>query len=471
MESIKYYFEEEDGARRVPSMGMVGCSRSSKTRTLEELALALPRFLAVEGKDPVLVVFVTFSDFSLPTEFDSANPLQALLRRFVFALSSIEHGRDIAYYTKAFNEFCEKVGPIDHFKITKWLGKSRVVLLIDELDNLDLSNLDIRSEAAEALGDFLRIYFIASPDRYVLFTSHLLGTVTKFFEIIGRALPSSRGIVRESLPIADDMLEIQEYLNPHGLEVLQAIYYGLLPGLIFDQRNGPHTNTATKAAVQKFDDQPMDYKEHWFMKILQSIFTGEIRQVPPDLHSLLTTRPPHMDENRRKRESSRISWVPFILQEVLVKTKLDENSWRERAKNDLAGLYGSMGNAALGSGKGYEILFAIAYFARSMARLPFFDVLPKHWFEDTNVEVQWDDEALAECENWQQLEDSVGLKGLQTIIAMFFPRKDLLKLYGMIVLFIKDKKIVDQRAFQLRQGNGNRRGPPLPKFEGASFFV
>jgi hypothetical protein len=283
----------------------------------------------------------------------------------------------------------------------------------------------------------------------------------------------------QGLPITDDLEEIQAYLNPRGLTVHQALYYGLLPGLIFDQRKRPYTNSTMENIIRDFNGQTPEYKQYWMLNILRSLFTGDAGQVPLELHFLLTTRPLDSDDYKQTSNLAKISWVPYILNVVLTNTHLKDvkvwhgNFWLEKAKEDLVDLYGSL----CGAGKGYEILFAIAYLARSIAGLPFADVLPMHWFDDTNVEVLWDPLCakhqcvFSDCENWQQLENSIGKNCSQTTIVILFPKYDFLKLYDMIALFVKDQKIVDQRAFQLRQGDDNPRDPPLQELEGVSFLV
>ncbi|GKY99108.1 hypothetical protein MPSEU_000866300 [Mayamaea pseudoterrestris] len=470
--------EESDGGDRVPPMALVGCSRSGKTATLEQIAAALPDFLAARNKEPVTVICVTFNDYSPFVPDDSKDLLQEFCQRFVFAVKQNEWDREIMYYEEAYEQFCKEGYTINPFDIKEWLGNTRSILLIDEINNLNLK--ESRTQSVR-LGNFIRSTFLSRNDRYLIFTNHALGTVTSFGDILDSSDASSQTVVVERLPVTLNLDDVLVYLNPDLRGPLEALYHGLLPGMIYDQRKGPATNMKQAEAVVLFNQRPMKEKEGWIKKILRSLYSGNIEDVPPEFHNLLTTRPLGMLEKDSDDDSdlAKVSWVPSTLRYVLRRTQLEDDSWLVKAKNDLAKVCLLLQTARWGSGKGYEYLFTIAYLSRSIARLPFDDFLPAKWTKIPGVQVMFNPYMLArqgvnwfqDCKTWLDLEKGIDVDGPQPTIAVFLPEHEFFARYDVIALLIENNTIIDQRAFQLKQAKSDPSVPPLPPFENCSFLI
>ncbi|GKY92129.1 hypothetical protein MPSEU_000184300 [Mayamaea pseudoterrestris] len=461
-----------EGDERVPPMALVGCSRSGKTALLEEIATRLPDYLAAHGSEPVAIIMITFNDYSPVSLIDHEGALQALGRRLLFSINVKETERNQAfnYYVKAYDTFRRKNYVIALDDIMEWLDGFRVILLIDELNNLDLKHSGDQSE----VGDFLRAYFLDDTGRYLVLTSHELGSVDSFADIIDTSKGSSRDVIVQHLPLALNLEDVVLYLNPDLRGPLEALYYGLLPGLIFDQGQRVKVYRKHKAAINTFELRSSEDKRRCITRILASFFTGKENDVPLELRKLVTTRP---DLDVAGREVVKISWVPFNLQFVLAMSTLDERNWFDEGLHSLNQLCNHLKTTKESSGKGYEYLFAIAYLARCIAGLPFDNLLPREWFMDSGLEVEFNPYRqevggfLEDCCDWDQLEKGIDYSGPQPKLAVFLPTNPRFERFDIVALLITNGRISDRRAFQVQQATHNPSHEPWPGFEHTSFLV
>jgi len=126
--------DTSNGSVRVPPMAVVRCSRGGKTRALYEIAHRIHATSRRPGAQPVAVIFVTFNDFSSLQPHEQCDTANALCQRIAFAaLKHAPHGTSKA---RAFRAFLSKEYDIRVRDILHWIGKSRAILLIDELNNL-----------------------------------------------------------------------------------------------------------------------------------------------------------------------------------------------------------------------------------------------------------------------------------------------------------------------------------------------
>ena len=461
LNTVNELMEQDDGGGiRVPPMALVGCSRSGKTRALEEMAATLAR----NETHPVAVLLVTFNDYSTSatTDADQEDPLQALCQRIVFAATRSADQRSFHSLKTAYEVFREQNYIIDPKQIVHWLAEFPAILLVDELNSL--KGLTSKSSQAFEFGRFIRLNFLSDPGRYFIFTSHILGTVDSFGTVIDSPTASSRGMSVQSLPRVDNLLDILRYLNPKMDTPFEAIFYGLLPGLIYDQYKRNLLNEKMREAVMAFNELECTDKETWTVKILRSLFSGDIEMVPSQLRILLTTRPV---EDHEKKVLAKISWVPYILDYVMRTITLTEGSWLVEATQDLAQLCSELPRIRGGSGKGYEYLFAIAALARCIARLPDGVLLPNRWFKDKAVVVKlnpYDPEtagkAFNDCKTWSDVQSGLDIESMQPTVAIFLPGHAFFRSYDVIAAYFERGELVDCRAFQLKEGRRNQPTPP-----------
>jgi len=112
----------DDQHRRTMAVALTRCSRGGKTRSLEELARAL-------RDEDIPVLLITFSDYSTVSKEsgEQGDPLSALLFRIAFVAMNKP--------PFTFSIFRENYA-VSEADIRAWLGKSKCVLLLDELNRL-----------------------------------------------------------------------------------------------------------------------------------------------------------------------------------------------------------------------------------------------------------------------------------------------------------------------------------------------
>jgi hypothetical protein len=125
--------DDPTGSERIPPMAVVLCSRGGKTRALYEIANKMHE-RRPSRRDPVAVIYVSFNDFSSLLPEEQHDPLQALCQRIAFT-ARMDPPRDMDK-ADAFDQFRSKNYDIKPEQIHEWLGNSRAILLVDELNNL-----------------------------------------------------------------------------------------------------------------------------------------------------------------------------------------------------------------------------------------------------------------------------------------------------------------------------------------------
>ena len=230
---------EHDGdqslVERVAPMAVVRCSRGGKTRALYEIANKI-RGYKLDGQDEanIAALYISLNDYSSLWPWEQKNPLQALLRRIVFMAS---HNGGNKRNTGTFDDFTKKTGHVDEEDFLKWLGdadSSPCFLIVDELNNLNqLSKKN--SSAATEFGRFIQRNFISTRNRYFVFSSHEVSTL-EFFSFLIDPHPSKGHmppVILQELPITDTLSKARK-LKSNLNSAREAIYYGLLPGLIYE---------------------------------------------------------------------------------------------------------------------------------------------------------------------------------------------------------------------------------------------
>lgn len=215
------------GALRVPPMALARCSRGGKTRALLEIGQAL----RTAG---IVVIDVSFADYSDVEQWEQEDPLGALCRRIAFAGLQ---GRNMLHSRAEWLDY--KNTSVTGKQIRQWIGAQPCVLLIDELDALD--GLQVAGATAslsrgiEELVEFVQEVFIAPAGRYCVFTSHVVATA-QLLERYMEPTHSGRDVIVRGLPIIESVQTAREAFNWPELSVRQALYYGLVPSLIFEAR-------------------------------------------------------------------------------------------------------------------------------------------------------------------------------------------------------------------------------------------
>jgi hypothetical protein len=150
----------------VPPLTFARCSQGGKTRTLHELFHWITKDEALQTN----AIYVTFQDYSAVTPEDVEDPLQALCQRIVFAITRNGEHHNQAELAHAYESFRQKNYYINEFDLAKWLGMSRIVLLVDDF-HIFAERGAVGSDSAAAMCRFIDAYFLSHPGRYLVFTS------------------------------------------------------------------------------------------------------------------------------------------------------------------------------------------------------------------------------------------------------------------------------------------------------------
>ena len=437
-------YDGDDTLNRVAPMAVVRCSRGGKTRALYEISNKMRDTQLFS--DDLATLYTSFNDYSSLKLWEQVDPLQALLRRIMFMAS---HNDSLKRNSETFNTFIEKQQHIEPKDFLEWLGDSACVLLVDELNNLDELSKD-NSIAASEFAAFIKEHFIAKPNRYFVFSSHKVSTL-EFFSLFVHRGGSVRPVVLQELPITDTLAKATK-LKPNLDSAREAIYYGLLPGLI-------HESTIIRSIVGKRDFltnkflQESQNLDDDFMSILRSLLSGDDNLVPPQLHMLL-------DSAGNREGPSVIRWVPFHLSFVLSRLAT-ANSFSYRIIADhMSKLCDSIRDSKRFSGDGWEGIFVLFLLARCLTGSYDEYFIPSKWFLE-NPKVFFNEPFLSnegrlfsECENWEQLLQCV-TPGTKPQLSILFPTHSRFETYDVLVIYSKDAQNNSIYGYQLKEGSAS----------------
>jgi len=239
----KQFQAEPDLSDKVQPLALVRCSKGGKTRTISEIAHRLKR-----DRPNVVVISISNNDQTrvspLEDDPEQLDPLGALCRRIAFAVMK---GRDFEQSSQ-FAGFRKRVTP-KH--IRQWLGDETpegapspnssipCVLLVDELNALQrLRGVEDSKENPEGkrCAQFLRDVFVKPRNRYLIISSHTLKTKTLLGEFM--EVDSLRPVWVRGLPLIPSLEKVAEELNCPELTARKALYYGLIPALLYQASTG-----------------------------------------------------------------------------------------------------------------------------------------------------------------------------------------------------------------------------------------
>jgi hypothetical protein len=457
-----------DGFKRVPPMAVVRFSRGGKTRALYEIATICKEKVKVES-----VIYVSFNDSTSLSEWEQEDPLQALCLRIAFAAL---HQSDTCSGTRAqqFEEFRSRNILVEPTMILRWLGNSSAVLLVDELNNLrELTKR--KSKEASAFGRFLKDNFLGTENRYFVFSSHLLDTFEFFSLHVDPSGGSIRPVVLQELPMANDLSTVRQKLMPHLKGPREAIYYGLAPAMIFEKANERPIEGKRAMAVNDFLNTASGDLTQEFKNILASIITGNLTLVPAPLHILLDTS-----------KEKKIRWIPYHLQfvmEMMYQCAFPDSPKYRQLSFAVKTLCNDFYTAKEHSGDGWESLFVLFLLVRCIVAEPHKrdgdatsslqpvageSLLPNHWFAGTefphvtyNSSYNNPNRLFSACDKWNDLSEGLQLEATPQL-SIFYPSHASFQVYDVIVVYSKDKKVLETYGYQCKEGKVNSKHDPDP---------
>jgi hypothetical protein len=340
-EQIEKGADEVDGDDRIPPIGLVRFSRGGKSRVLYEIGRYLREKYKKERKD-IVVINISFNDYSPLDPTESTDPVEALCRRICFWF--LQKRTDLGNFAAQYNEI--RGDKVDSAKVLNYIGGRPCILLIDELNKLDDTKL---------ISEFLKRNFLIAKGRFFVFTSHVLTTEESLRTYMDGN--SNRPVTIRKLPIIPSLNEARKKLFS-TLTPDQAMFCGLSPALIHTTQKGSlPVNLALKPAT--FEDTQVQ-------QLCQTFVNGDYTLVPAPFLSLMDT------DTDQPGTTSNILWVPVLVMQIMHFI----NRWSEKTcSKGVFSLCSEIGSALQDiprskelSGGGWEYLFYAALLIRIAAQ-------------------------------------------------------------------------------------------------------
>jgi hypothetical protein len=163
-----------------------------------------------------------------------------------------------------FAEFRKKNYAIQESDILKWLGQKPANLLVDELNSLR----GLAVQNSPEIARFIKTNFLAPPGRFLVFSTHILSTLDAFGAFLDLSNASERSVLLQELPLLHCLTEAK-ILHPNLKGAREAVYYGLMPGLLHVVAPMPTPAIKRSRALTKFiEETTIDQRNAWFFSMV-----------------------------------------------------------------------------------------------------------------------------------------------------------------------------------------------------------
>jgi hypothetical protein len=414
----------ETDANRVVPLALVRCSRGGKTRALKELAHSLRK-----QDSKLVVIFISFNDYSAIQEWEHGDPVSALCRRIAFAALNIRRPNKDDY-----DAFAHTL--VTGHDIRTWLGDSPCVLLIDELNLLNMTK-----PQAALMADFLKTHFLIRSGRFFAFSSHVVPSsesLSSFMDHVGE-----RGVMMKQLPLIPTLKEARAKLGWPTMTIREALYRARVPALIsVTHRNPVFTFVKRQAAIEAVHRQ---WNDNRALEMLRSFINGRSSCVFEELLQLMNSG------------VNGITWIPYHMEHVIGDCAAVELSPDIRtALHVVSDLLIAFERGKTGGGDSWEALFVIALLIRLFTR----EQHPLLFIEDSIL--QQSRVSYNKLWNWDySFEDARSMKDLIDgmvepeqfpHVAVYYPPHSSFAIYDVIVAVYDSKKERTLRGYQLKEG-------------------
>ena len=453
-DDIKWTDKNHHSIDRIPPMALVRCSRGGKTRALYEIANRMRGYNSVIHSE-VACLYVSFNDNTSLRHWEQECPLQALLRRIAFHALPPE-ATAISTGTR-FSNFSQDRPIWEEKLFLKWLGDTPCLLLLDDLNNWEKLT-ETNSAEASKFGDFIKSNFISRENRYFVFSSHTLATLPFFGNFIDPSIGSSRAITLEELPLVPT-LEVASYLRKELDSTREAVYYGLVPGMIHEAGiKGENIGGKRYLAVRNFISKIKSPEEFQcaFFGILLSLLDGDWSNIPEELHILLDSTP------SKEGVTHKIRWVPYHLQYVLAEmgSSIHDKINLAQRLSDLCNL---IKDAKEESGEGWEGLFVLVLIVRCLNNAYDGTFVPAEWF-DSSPKIFFNGPydglknnlPIGKCKTWDELRKGM-VHGKTPQLSIWHPTHNRFEVYDALVVYSNGEKPLCIYGYQFKQGKAARR--------------
>lgn len=424
--------EMDDKNGRPLPLALVRCSRGGKTRSMKELVYKIKP----EDASAIYLSFNNESSISSQTYWKSS--VQELCDRIGFAARKGKLGElNWLRFRDTYH--------VDSESIKDWLGQENCILFVDELNLLSSVSTDV--------ANLLKGSFLSSKGRSFCFSSHLASTSHALASFVPDE--SNREIILRKLPLVSEMGEARRKLNCPRLSEREALYYGLIPGLLVE-RAQDHTVTNRRAKAVRFYVHQLNLlgqneAREACCDLFKSFVTGSVSSVPVELQELMTAEQTENDVI--------LHWIPCHLEYLL--KEMWQNCKKLPNRECMARIYEHLFNylgSKTGSGDAFEHLFIVVIIIRCLSAtleskvLPLLDVgedvvvkcdTP---FLGKNFNTEEDPEAFV-AEIPMKLQD----QGCDQI-SIYYPGHAKFQAYDVIVAFWKVGQPRKLYGYQLKEG-------------------
>lgn len=348
---------EDSNNPRVSPVALVRCSRGGKTRSMTELARE------IRTQDPSYgIVLVSFNTDTGLNDKKTKDPTGELCVRIAFTAYK---GRQGPGDREGFLGFYESHRVTKEW-VVKWLGNEKCILFIDELNMLEDC---IGADTAV----FIKEHFLVRTGRGVVFSSHVASINQELTDFMSS--PNERKVISVPLPTITSVRDARVHFNMN-LSVQDALFLGMLPGLIVEKKNRHQPRERQVVAVSKYLGAVQSSDD--VCKLLKTLLTGDVQGVDPTLQELMTA---DLTTNEKNEEVMILRWVPFHMSYVM--QQLSSNCPQVQTAGAMAKCLGAVDKLFVQfssqkskSGDAWEALFLIVLIIRCVTGMFDDTVLP-----------------------------------------------------------------------------------------------
>ena len=438
--TIKNADQEDAESPKVVPTALTRISRGGKSRSLQELAVAI-----TGSTDSAIsayrIIKVCFNSSTPIEEWEQKNPLQALCMRIAFSARNDT--------TSIFQKFKLSVN-VAKESVEDWLGRDvKCILMIDELNRL---------RQDRSVAEFLKNNFVVPAHRGLVFTSHVVtlnGTLCDYMDSA-----SNRAIISAKLPDVISLADTRTKLGANSggtgassstLSPQQIVYLGKIPALIHTYLN-PYTAMPLqrREIVVKAWLASSAYNADVVEDLLSSMISGDIMDVP---ESLLEFMDIDIDT---QLGSNIVRWVPYHMQlimKAMSKSRVLSHDMRE-CLQAIATLFEIFKDSKIESGDSWEALFLIVLLVRCLTRQFDDTILPLMSFsKDTRV--RYNKPYLGT--HFYSVDPSEFIQGIpvkgSSSISLYWPGHAKFKHYDIVVAVWDDEGSRTLYGYQCKEGS------------------
>jgi len=428
---------EETNNPRVSPVALVRCSRGGKTRSMVELAKEVRKQDSSYG-----IVYMTFNTNTPLMETPVQDPMAELCVRIAFAAfkdrSEPSGKREFLEFSRA-----EKASPE---WVEDWLGNEKCILFIDELNLL-------QDSIGTKVAFFLKQHFLIQSGRGVVFSSHVASFSNLLVDFMSS--PNDRKVITRPLPIIPSLHEARVHFRMPDLSAQDALFLGLIPGLIVERKMHRAPTTRRINAVGKFLGTIQSRED--VCRLLSSLLTGE--GIDRSLEELMTTDLKHDG-------TLILRWIPLHMHYVLDRISREcphvDAQMRHCLSSGIVDLFRQFASTKWEAGDAWEALFLIVLIVRCLTASFDDTVIPLRPFITGSIQVQYNSPLHGNVDFFRETNpvdfvDGIPLRSWAPLgtcaLSIYYPGHARFEAYDVILAFWDADGSRLLYGYQLKEGS------------------